>query len=160
MSARQVRRARAKHHSGAVAVEFALAFPVLFGLFYAIVSYAIPFMMLQTFHAAAADGARAAVSVILAAEETEPCPASYQAIAASTAEAEARQRITWLDSLMIGVAEADRVQTEWIEECVLRITVSYPNYTSNPPIPMLTLPLIGDVPKLPDTLAAAASIRL
>ncbi len=159
---RQGRSARAPQVKGAVAIEFAIIFSILFGLFYAIISYALPLMMMQAFHAAAADGARAAVRVIVDEEATEPCPESFKTEAASTAEEEARQRITWLDSLMTNVPEADRVQTSWSSEseCLLQVTVQYPSYTDNPPIPVLTLPMIGDVPRLPDTLSGSASTRL
>lgn len=145
---------------GAVAIEFALIFSILFALFYAIISYALPLMMMQTFHSAAADGVRAAISVIVDEDATDPCPDSFKTEAASTAEEEARQRIVWLDSLMSSVPEDDRVQTSWPEECLLQVTVQYPNYTGNPPIPVLTLPMIGDVPRLPDTLTGSASTRL
>ncbi len=145
---------------GAVAIEFALIFLILFALFYAIVSYALPLVMMQAFHSAAADGARAAIGVVLDEEETDPCPASFQAQVIETAEDEAHQRIAWLGTLMSSVPESDRVQTSWPEECLLKVTVQYPNYTDNPPIPVLSLPVIGDIPRLPDTLSGSASVRL
>lgn len=46
---------------GATAVEFALVFPLLFGVFWAIISYALPFFMYQTMNHAVAEVTRQAV---------------------------------------------------------------------------------------------------
>ncbi|MGH8499010.1 MAG: TadE/TadG family type IV pilus assembly protein, partial [Methylococcales bacterium] len=48
---------------GAAAIEFALLFIIFFAIFYGIVSYALPMLMIQAFHHAAAAGARAGVAV-------------------------------------------------------------------------------------------------
>lgn len=50
-----------KNTKGAVAIEFAIVFPVFFMIFYAIVTYGIIFATQQTLTLAAAEGARAAV---------------------------------------------------------------------------------------------------
>lgn len=143
---------------GAVAIEFALIFSLLFALFYAIVSYALPLLMMQAFNAAAADGARAAVKVILNDDE-EACPASYRETVEADAEAEATARLAWLQPLMYKTS-GDPVSATVNNDCVLTVRVAYPNYLDNPPIPVLTLPGIGDIPRLPDELASEATIRL
>ena len=43
---------------------------------------------------------------------------------------------------------------------LLNVTVSFPGYRDNPLIPTLTLPGIGDVPKLPQNLTGTASVTL
>lgn len=151
-------RQRPGRMQGAVAIEFALIFSLLFALFYGIVSYALPLLMLQTFNAAAADGARVAVKVILNEEEGS-CPQSYRDNVEADAEEEARARLTWLQPLMYKVS-GEPVDATVDGDCVLTVRVTYPNYLDNPPIPVLTLPVIGDIPRLPDTLASEAKVRL
>ncbi len=50
-----------RNQKGAVAIEFALLFPIFFLIFYAIVTYGLIFTAQQTLTLAAAEGARAAV---------------------------------------------------------------------------------------------------
>ncbi len=137
---------------GAVAIEFALIFLVLFALFYAIVSYALPLLMMQAFHAAAADGARKAVSVILEPEDT------YVERVRVLAEEEASDRIAWLMPL-----SGDRIDVNTgFSNGVLEVTVEYPDYSANPPIPALgKIPYFNQpFPPLPARLHSQASIRL
>lgn len=136
--------------AGGVAIEFVLIFPLLFALFYGIISYALPLLMMQAFHAAAADGARAAVSVILEPEDT------YETRVRETASDVSSERVAWLMPL-----SGDRITvTSSVDAGVLSVRVAYPGYLANPPLPVLTLPLVGDIPRLPDTLAGEASVRL
>jgi hypothetical protein len=58
----------------------------------------------------------------------------------------------------LGVGNGN-VQTSWSGN-TLTVTVSYTGYTSNPPIPVLTFPVIGEVPRLPADLAGRAVIEL
>lgn len=143
---------------GAVAIEFALIFSLLFALFYAIVSYALPLLILQTFNAASAEGVRVAVKVILD-EDEEACPQSYRDNVEADAEAEARSRLAWMLPLMHNVS-GETVSATVDGNCVLTVRVTYPDYLDNPPIPVLTLPVIGDIPRLPNELASEATIRL
>jgi len=46
---------------GATAIEFALVFPLLFGVFWAIISYALPFFLYQVMNYAVSETARDAV---------------------------------------------------------------------------------------------------
>lgn len=40
----------------------------------------------------------------------------------------------------------------------ITVRISYPNYRSNPVIPILTLPLIGQVPNVPQDISAEATL--
>lgn len=144
---------------GAVAIEFALIFSLLFALFYAIVSYALPLLMLQTFNAASAEGVRVAVKVILDEEDEDACPADYIAQVETDAKAEAEARLAWMLPLMHNVS-GEPVNATVDGNCVLTVRITYPDYLDNPPIPVLTLPVIGDIPRLPNELASEATIRL
>ncbi|MDQ8036066.1 MAG: TadE/TadG family type IV pilus assembly protein [Pedobacter sp.] len=133
---------------GAAAIEFALVFVLAFTVFYAMVSYAFPLLMLQTFNSASAQAVRAAV-------KADPLEDDYEATVASLATAEADQQLSYLPPLIrsrinvtAGVEDGTRV--------VVRI--EYPNYNTNPVIPVLTLPLVGQVPRVPAMLAAESSL--
>jgi hypothetical protein len=71
--------------------------------------------------------------------------------------------LTWLPtgvkSQVLGASNGN-VQLGWSGTNTLTVTVIYTGYTSNPLIPILTLPAIGQVPKLPANLAGRAVIEL
>lgn len=125
-------------------------FPALFGLFWIIISYSIPFLMLQTFHAAAADGARAAIGVV-----REPAD-SYDQRIITIAEDTARERVS-----LLGSAISNRVDIE-VEPGAgnVNVRVMYSGYTANPVIPVIRLPYFGEIPRLPEDLIGQSSIRL
>lgn len=55
----QARRAQdARKQQGATAIEFSIVFALLFAVFWAIISYALPFFMYQTMNHAVAEAAR------------------------------------------------------------------------------------------------------
>lgn len=133
---------------GAAAIEFALVFVLAFTVFYAMVSYAFPLLMLQTFNSASAQAVRAAV-------KADPLEDDYEAIVESLAKAEADQQLSYLPALIrsrinvtAGVEDGTRVV----------VSIEYPNYNTNPVIPVITLPLVGQVPKVPAMLSAKASL--
>ncbi|WP_085727462.1 TadE/TadG family type IV pilus assembly protein [Pseudomonas sp. R37(2017)] len=90
---------------GAAAIEFALVFMIFFGVSYAIISYSLPLLLMQSFNQ-------------------------------STAEAERRS---------VGG--------------LLSVRISYPTNKIRATIPFLNLPGIGQVPNLPATLTASASLQ-
>ena len=152
---RQRRRQR-----GAAAIEFALLFVLFFAVFYALVSYAIAMLLQESFQHAAEEGARSAIAVDNLA---------FASNSAYRSGVEPRVRTTVGDSLswlpagvktqVLGAANAN-VQLGWSGTNTLTVTVIYTGYTSNPLMPILTLPAIGQVPKLPDDLAGRAVIEL
>lgn len=133
---------------GAAAIEFALVFVLAFTVFYAMVSYAFPLLMLQTFNSASAQAVRAAV-------KADPLEDDYEATVESLAKAEADQQLSYLPALIrsrinvtAGVEDGTRVV----------VSIEYPNYNTNPVIPVITLPLVGQVPKVPAMLSATSSL--
>lgn len=152
---------RLRKQEGAAAIEATLLFVIFFSLFYAIASYSMPLLMMQAFHHAASAGARAAVSV-------DPAAYSDSAYIESGVTPRVRSVVGgFLDWLPSGARNAvlgednqkvavDLDQTSGI----LTVTVKYPDYTTNPLMPVLNLPGIGDVPKLPRDLVGKASIQL
>ncbi|MGR9107276.1 MAG: TadE/TadG family type IV pilus assembly protein [Gammaproteobacteria bacterium] len=152
----------ARSQRGAAAIEAAFLFVIFFSIFYALVSYALPMIMIQAFHHAAASGARAAVAV-------EP---SDFADSSDYMENGVKPRVRtvvgnlldWLPSVaksaVLGEANAN-VKVDFDPgNDLLTVTVVFPQYTSNPLMPILKLPGIGNVPSLPTDLQGTASLQL
>jgi Flp pilus assembly pilin Flp len=143
-----------KTQRGAAAIEFALIFIVFFTLFYAIVSYAIVMMLQSAFMHAAEEGARAAIAVdrLSYSSSSAYFNDGVEPRVRSTVDA----ALNWLPA---GSKSKVSVEVE-MPASMLSVRVMYEGYTSDPLIPILTLPAIGQVPKLPDDLVGAAMINL
>ena len=148
---------------GAAAIEAALMFVIFFSLFYAIVSYSLPLLMVQAFNHAAASGARAGVAV---EPQTEQC-GNGSNLAAYTACVDNRVRevvgdtLAWLPASASNEVLNENIDIDFDEaNDLLNVTVSFTGYRDNPLIPTLTLPGIGDVPRLPQDLTGSASVML
>ncbi|WAK03627.1 TadE/TadG family type IV pilus assembly protein [Methylobacter sp. YRD-M1] len=143
---------------GAAAIEAALLFVIFFTLFYAIVSYSMPILMMQAFNHAASAGARAAVAI-------DPATDNYDAAVESRVRAVVGDLLNWLPSAAHSAVLGDgnkNVQVDFDQPSagMLTVTVSFPNYTDKPLIPILKFPGIGDVPNLPKNLSARAAVQL
>lgn len=141
---------------GAAAIEAALLFVIFFTLFYAIVSYSMPILMMQAFNHAASSGARAAVAV-------DPAAEGYETVVENRVKTVVRDLLDWLPKAAHEAVLGGKggVKVDFDEATrMLTVTVKFPNYTKNPLIPILKLPGIGDVPKLPKDLSASAAVQL
>ena len=148
--------------SGAVAIEAALLFIIFFTLFYAIVSYSLPLLMLQSFHHAASAGARAAVAVD--STEFNDTGDYLQNGVEPRVRSVVGELLNWLppaaQSAVLGDGNQN-VQVDFVEATgILTVTVRFPNYTANPLIPILSFPGVGDVPRLPQDLIGRAAVQL
>ena len=150
---------------GAAAIEAALLFVIFFALFYAIVSYSLPLMMMQGFQHAASTGARSAVAV----DHTEFNGTAGHDYIENGVKPRVRSvvgdSLAWLSpaasSAVLGGVGNPKVQVDFVQATgILTVTVKFPSYTSNPLIPILSLPGIGDVPKLPQDLTGSAAVQL
>lgn len=147
---------------GAAALEFALIFILFFALFYAIVSYSLAMLLMQGFTQAAEEGVRSGVAI---SRLTYTDDASYQSGVAVAARQRAATALQWLPTIAKNIVIGDDADnpsnitaTATIAGGIttISVTVTYPNYNL---IPKLKLPLVGDVPKLPDDLTGSASLR-
>ena len=142
---------------GAAAIEFALLFILFFALFYAIIAYSLAMLMMQGLTQAAEEGARAAISVNPLAYSTE---AAYQGAVEATAENRAAAALSWLPRTahdqVVGGGNIDAV----LAGNLVTVTVTYPDYANTGLVPTLTLPLIGDVPRVPVNLVGSASLQI
>lgn len=153
-----------RRQRGSTALEFALLFLPFFALFYAIVSYGLVFLLMESFSSAAEGGARAAVAVDPTAYSDTSDYLNNGVIPVVRDQVAAQ--LDWLpDSVKnqvlgsnnenVGVSLSNNNQVQ-----VLTVEVGYEDYHSSPVIPMLTLPVIGALPKVPAALGSRATVRL
>lgn len=133
---------------GASAIEFALVFPIFFALFYAIVGYSLVMTLQQSMTQASKDGIRAAI-------QANPTSKNYLA----SAETLARSAITQsLKGLPDGMRSNIKTNVSVVSTSIT-VTLTYP-YSENPILPILTLPVIGNVPNIPDNLIVKSNGQL
>jgi Flp pilus assembly protein TadG len=145
---------------GLVAIEFMMLFMLFFTLFYALVSYALVMLMQSAFVHAAEEGARAAIAVDRLAF------ANNLAYLSNGVDPKVRSvvgdALNWLPARprdkVLGTGNS-RVQLS-MNGNQLTVSVVYSGYTADPLIPMLTFPIIGQIPKVPADLAGKAVIEL
>ena len=139
-----------RKQKGAVAIEFALVFVIFFAVFYALVSYSLPLLLMQSFNASTAEAVRRSVAL-------DPATANYPAAVTATARAELNRQLAWLPGALNFNAAADSTIT--YTGGVLTVTINYPTSKLNQALPFLVLPGIGSVPRLPATLRASSSLQ-
>ncbi|WP_236200780.1 TadE/TadG family type IV pilus assembly protein [Pseudomonas pseudonitroreducens] len=144
---------------GAMAIEFAGVFVLFFAVLYGLLGYCVPLLMLQSFNDAAAAGARLAVSV-------NPQVPNYNAALKSAVDRAVTQRLSWMPASWRNGCYNGEFMATPVTETVsgrqytrIQVCVSYP-YATKPIVPLLTLPGIGTVPRLPDVLSGTASVLL
>lgn len=136
---------------GAAAIEFALVFVVFFAVFYGLVSYSLPLLLMQSFNNATAEAVRQSVAI-------SPGTAGYQTVVPAQARLALSYQLAWIPpAFAFNVAsDADVV----FDGKLLRVRIRYPKSKLTQVLPVLTLPGIGDVPNLPTYLTAEASLQL
>ncbi|EUJ09737.1 TadE-like protein [Methylophilaceae bacterium 11] len=154
------RQPLSRSQQGAVAIEFVMLFLLFFGLFYAMVNYAVVMLMQSAFIHAAEEGARAAIAVDRLAY------ASNVTYLSNGVDPRVRSvvgsSLNWLPakpkSKVLGAGNS-QVQLA-MNGNQLTVRVVYSGYANDPLIPMLTLPIIGQIPKVPTDLTGTAVIEL
>jgi Flp pilus assembly protein TadG len=136
---------------GAAAIEFALVLVIFFAVFYGLVSYSLPLLLMQSFNNATAEAVRQSVAI-------SPSTASYQTVVPAQARLALSNQLAWIPpAFAFNVAsDADVV----FDGKLLRVRIRYPKSKLTQVLPVLTLPGIGDVPNLPTYLTAEASLKL
>ncbi len=137
-----------KQQRGAAAIEFSIVFVLVFAVFYSMVSYAFPLLMLQSFNSASAQAVRAAI-------KADPESDDFVANATRLANEEATRQLSALPAV---ITSRVSVNTTVVNGTRVTVRIEYPNYSGNPVIPVLVLPMIGQVPRVPDNLMAEASL--
>ncbi len=148
-----------KKQQGVATIEFALVFTVVFLVFWGIVSYTFPLIVLQSMNQAVAEGAR------VAAEES-PLQTNFIEIASAAAADEIAQQLAWLPAgwrtpITQSISFNPSPECSLARpNCLLVVETIYPNYVGNPIVPIISLPGLGPVPRVPNDLVARASILL
>lgn len=134
---------------GVVAIEFALIFPVFFAIIYGIICYGTAFLMMQSFTYAAEDALRAA----LAAE----CAASTctEAELKPVVTAQVQQSLDWLAASVISEAISADDFFACNAEMLCKVRLG-----ATPILNGITLPIVGEIPDIPDRLVGIASLRM
>jgi len=148
--------AKPRLQRGAAAVEFAFVFPVLFLLIYGVIVYSYIFMLQESINYAAQQAAEAAVAV-------KPDAAGYDALATAQARAMAGRVLQWLpqsQQLRVLGEAGDKVEVTFSnagdsDVVQVRMRFSLPGL-----FPVLNLPIVGEVPRLPLQLIAQAVARV
>ncbi|MBN6775883.1 pilus assembly protein [Pseudomonas granadensis] len=140
-----------KSQRGAVAIEFALVFIIFFAVFYGLVSYSLPLVMMQSFNQATAEAVRRSVAV-------DPNTPNYSTVVINTANATLTQQLSWIPPVFNLVVGVD-TSTQYSGTGLLTVQVSYPVSKLNQVMPVLLLPGIGPVPSLPSHLTASSSLQ-
>ncbi|HDS1735843.1 MULTISPECIES: TadE/TadG family type IV pilus assembly protein [Pseudomonas] len=141
----------AGRQKGAAAIEFVAVFMVFFAIFYGLVSYALPMLMLQSFNQASSEAVRRCVAL-------DPTSASYDADMQALARQVIDQQLNWMPAAL-GFSAARHVRVAMVDK-LLTVTIDYPRASLTSVVPVLRLPLIGEVPQLPARFKAEASLQL
>lgn len=141
-----------KRERGAAAIEFAIVSMVFFMVFYAIVGYAMPLLMLLTFNELSAEATRRAVRV-------EPGEGFEQRVATQVTNA---LNESWLPADWRGPCDGYNGQFYKLSvdngRPMLEVCIQY-DYATNPIIPIIHLGGIS-IPSVPDVLKGKTSIQL
>ncbi|MBO0494857.1 TadE/TadG family type IV pilus assembly protein [Pseudomonas sp. Marseille-Q1929] len=144
-----MRKGLPRKQKGAAAIEFALVFMLFFAVFYGLVSYSLPLLLLQSFNQATAEGVRRSVAL-------DPTTPGYAAAVQARAVAGAQAQLQWLPSAFKFVPA---YITTTFTANLLTVQINYPSSNLKNVLPFLVLPGFGTVPNLPTTLSAQASLQ-
>ena len=150
---------RTHPQKGAVAIEFVMLFLLFFGLFYAMVNYAIVMWLQSAFVHAAEEGARAAIAVDRLAY---PSNAAYLS---DGVDPQVRRvvshALSWLpakpQAKVLGSGNGVQLSMSGNQ---LTVRIAYNNYAADPVLPILTLPIIGKIPQVSTDLVGVAVVEL
>jgi Flp pilus assembly protein TadG len=143
----------AHKQKGAAAIEFAAVFVIFFAVFYGLVSYSLPLLMMQSFNAAATEAVRRAVAI-------DPSIVGYPAAVQKVATDTLTSQLAWMPTALAFNVSTDAKATYDTGTKQLLVTITYPQSKLTNVLPTLVLPLIGQVPNLPTNLIASASLQL
>lgn len=139
-----------RKQKGAVAIEFALVFIIFFAVFYGLVSYSLPLLLMQSFNQSTAEAVRRSVAL-------DPGTVNYDTAVTNIATTELTRQLAWIPAALNFNVATDASAT-YIGG-VLTVTINYPTSKLNQVLPFLVLPGIGSVPDLPATLTARSSLQ-
>lgn len=146
-----LRKNASRRQRGTIVIEFALAFTIIWAVFWSLACYVAPLIVLQTMHRASAEGARVGAMVanpalrrqqaeLAAQQEMNRLPASWRQGVSTTAT-------------VCGASNPDG-------SCLLTVTITQPYATNAPLRPIISWPGVGTIPSLPATLRSQVTLLL
>lgn len=138
---------------GAAAIEFAAVFVIFFAVFYGLMSYCLPLLMMQSFNAATAEAVRRSVAL-------SPTIPGYTTQVVALANATLTTQLGWMPTALAFNVAQDATVTFDSTSKLLTVKISYAKSKLEQVMPSLVLPGIGQVPDLPTFLTAQASLQL
>ncbi|AZF03430.1 TadE/TadG family type IV pilus assembly protein [Pseudomonas sp. R5-89-07] len=135
---------------GTAAIEFVAVFVMFFAVFYGMVSYSLPLLLLQSFNQATAEAVRLSVGL-------DPAMQDYGTAVQTTAKSAITNRLRWIPNAYKFDA-ATQVNTSFVNG-LLSVQINYPSANLQAVMPFIVLPGIGSVPQLPVTLQAQSSLQ-
>lgn len=138
-----------RKQKGAVAIEFAAVFVIFFAVFYGLVSYSLPLLMMQSFNQATAEAVRRAVAV-------DPDTANYATTVQDLAKTVVQSQTGWIPPAF---DFTDSDYSAVYANGVLTVRIDYPTQKLTQVVPRLVLPVVGAVPNLPTNLSALSSVQ-
>jgi Flp pilus assembly protein TadG len=154
-----------KRERGASAIEFAIVFPMFFGLINIMVSYGLLFSLQHSITEAAKESARSAV----ACDPANVTIAEHESCVTNRARATAAAALDWLPAdlrgRILGSSNSQVQVTFDTDDAIgktVEVRVELPNYASQPILPTISLPFPfhGAIPPLPDRLVGRAVVLL
>jgi Flp pilus assembly protein TadG len=140
-----------RKQKGAAAIEFALVFGIFFAVFYGLISYSLPLLLMQSFNQAAAEAVRQALAVDPVAAGT-----AYGTQLTQRAKDTAVAQLSWIPSSF--QFQSSYVVATYVGT-TLTVAINYPTSSLYSVLPALVVPGIGTVPNLPTTLSARSSLQ-
>lgn len=135
-----------------------MVFPLFFLLFYGLVNWGLILTLQENLNYAAQAAARATLSVDV---QDPNHPTTMQQLARQTANT----TLAWLPDTwkarVLG-ASGEKVEVALVNEDGadwLQVRIRYANYSSDPLLPLITVPGVGSFPPVPDQLLGQAALR-
>ncbi|ROL77567.1 TadE/TadG family type IV pilus assembly protein [Pseudomonas vranovensis] len=141
-----------KRQKGAAALEFVAVFVIFFAVFYGVVSYGLPMLMLQSFNQASSEAVRRCVAL-------DPASATYGTDVEALAKRVLGEQLAWMPAPLAFKVNSDATVVLTPGK-LLTVKINYAKSKLTAVLPVLKLPGIGEVPRLPDSLKAEASLQL
>lgn len=148
---------------GTATIELALVFSLLFGLLWGVISYAFPLILLQAMNKATVEAVRVAATVPLTTTD-------YQGAIRTLAAQEMQAQLSWLPADWTAPIDTASVSNITFSNntacpasrpsCLVTIRLRYADYQTQPIVPAITLPIIGQIPRLPQHVEAVSQTIL
>ncbi len=152
-----------KTERGTATIELALVFSLLFGLLWGVISYTFPLILMQAMNKATVDAVRVAATVPVTTTD-------YQAAVKTLAAQEMSAQLSWLPATWIAPLSTSSTSNITFSSaagcpgsrpsCLVTMRLRYADYQTHPIVPAISLPILGQIPRLPQHVEAVSQTML